>query len=496
MHRAGVRYFRAGESALTSAAGPGVPAHNEDGVIGWGTSWRMQGHLLMAERTGDPRHAERLADLADRVLAVRDDERGVSDHRGRSRPVWSSAGKFTAASAVVPDTDGHPALEVTVCPPHSRDVQLTVEPEEGGRFRLTAKGPRRQTFTVPQLCLDPADARRADHVLYQAYAQRSAVTARLLPPPDEAGGGSGAGAGGREAARGPVRSVRAGVYRVQPARVALAAQTGMITYPIAGLLRLSRERPDAVPRTVRARLDGYLDAIVRALAAHDEQWQETEDGRGCYRWLPDEPVSFAGAELPTNEFLAVGRTLVQLAVVTGEEAHIERAAAMARALHGDLTVTDGAAAWPYWPSFGRVYQGWEPTGTPATDGSLLRPSYAPVAVPEDVTHALIDVDFLRLYHETPGLPPVFGRAELRSVAAAFLRHATHRENGAWRLRHDVGGAGRTGTAREQAHVAGWLPLRRWLPGLARRVRAIQPVSPPPPMMGVDTYCGALLARWG
>jgi hypothetical protein len=484
------------EDALVPPSGPGVPEDNRTGVIGWGISWRMQGCLLMAERTRNPAYAERLAELIDGVLAARDEERGVTDHRGHSGPVWSTAGKFTAATATVRDEQDRAALEVTVCPPRALHARVTVRPEESGRFSLTVHGPGRQAVTVPGLSLDPADPRRADRVLYEAYEQSSGITGRLVPPGPSGQGGSGSGA----AAWAPDRRAQAREYGVRPAMVALAAQTGMITYPLAGLIRLARDErtAGAVPPSVRARLEGYLDAVLRAVRAHDHQWQPVSGERGCYRWLLDEPVSFAGAELPTNEFLAMGRTLTHLAVLTGEDTFAERAAAMARALRDDLARTDGVAVWPYWPGFGRVHSGWTATGSPDGDGSLYRPSYAPVTVPEDVTHALIDLDFLHLYHRTPGLPPVFTERDLHAVAAAFTRHVVDPgERGRRpRMRHDVGGAGRPGTGREQAHVAAWLPLRAWSPAIPPLVAAIHPAPPPSPPMGVDTYCAALLARWG
>ncbi|GHD40797.1 hypothetical protein [Streptomyces galbus] len=476
--RAGTRAFHETERGLEGVNGPDVPPHNETGVIGWGTSWRMQGYLLMARHTGRPGYAERLAELIDQVLRARDDVRGVRDFRGRSLPVWSSAHKFTAASAVLCDTDGRPALHLTVCPPHARTAKVTVAADGDRHFRVTVTGPGRADVEVTGLSLDPLDERRADRVLYAAYEQRTAVTARLVPADRPASG---------------PRRPRPGVFALRPAMVPLAAQTGMITYPMAGLARLARERPGAVPTSVRRRVDGYLDAVDRALRVHDEQWGTTDDGRGFYRWLPDEPVSFAGAELPTNEFLAMGRTAVQLAVVTGEDRWRERAAATARALRGDLTVTDGAASWPYWPGFGRVYRGWQATGDPKTDGSDVRPSYRPVTVPEDVTHALIDLDFLCLYHDAPGLPEVFTRADMRAVANTFTRHAVQRGGRGPRLRHDVGGRGRRGTDREQVYVTAWLPLRRWSREVPRLVRAVRPPAPPAPLMGVDSYCAALLA---
>ncbi|MFI1503795.1 hypothetical protein [Streptomyces sp. NPDC020597] len=479
LHRVGIRSFGETERNLVGVNGPHVLPHNETGVIGWGTSWRMQGYLLMARRTGRPDYAERLAELIDQVLLARDDLRGVHDFRGRSLPVWSTAHKFTAASVVLNDTEGRPALEITVCPPHARTAKVAVHPDGDRHFRISVTGPQRTDVEVAGLSLDPLDERRADRVLYAAYEQRTAVTARLLPPEPPAGG---------------PRRPRPGAYAVRPAMVSLAAQTGMITYPMAGLARLARERPDAVPASVRARLDGYLEAVDRAMRVHDEQWGATDDGRGFYRWLPDEPVSFAGAELPTNEFLAMGRTAVQLAVVTGEARWRDRAAAMARALHGDLAAVDGAAVWPYWPGFGRVHRGWEATGSPGADGSDVRPSYRAVTVPEDVTHALIDIDFLCLYRDAPGLPEVFTHADMRAVANTFTRNVVERRGRGRvpRMRHDVGGSGRRGTDREQAHVAAWLPLRRWSREVPRLVRAIRPATPPPPLMGVDAYCAALL----
>ncbi|WP_369200790.1 hypothetical protein [Streptomyces sp. PU-14G] len=507
-HRVGARSFHQVEDTLTrNSTTGGVPGDNEAGVIGWGTSWRMQGYLLMAERTGNPAYATRLAELIDHVLAARDEVRGIADHTGVSAPVWSTATKFTAATASVPDEAGEIALEVTVCPPRALDARVTVRPEGGeGRFTLTVAGQGRQPFTVEGLSLDPADERRADRVLYEAYEQRSAVTGRLVAAGERSEGRLRAGL--RPGAE-PPRRVQPGTYPVCPARVALAAQTGMITYPIAGLVRLARQDPShkAVPPSVRARLDGYLDAVLRAVQAHDHQWQSASGRRGCYRWLPEEPVSFAGAELPTNEFLAMGRTFVHLAALTGEEEHAERAAAMAHALRADLVRQGGrqeeAATWPYWPAFGRVHCGWSATGSPETDGSAYRPAYAPVTAPEDVTHALIDLDFLHLYHSQPAglLPPVFDDRDLVSVAATFTRHVVEREGGTDgrpgrpRMRHDVSGTGRPGTDREQAHVAAWLPLRAWSDEVADLVHAIHPPTPPPPAMGVDTYCAALLARW-
>ncbi|MEU0344463.1 hypothetical protein ABZ092_37380 [Streptomyces bobili] len=164
LRRTGIRSFHEIERNLVGVNGPDALPHNETGVIGWGTSWRMQGYLLMAERTGRPAYCERLAELIDQVLQARDDVRGVSDFRGRSLPVWSSAHKFTAASAVLCDTDGRPALEVTVCPPHARTAKVTVAADGERQCSVTDRGGR-----APRLRHDVGGKGRRGTDREQAY---------------------------------------------------------------------------------------------------------------------------------------------------------------------------------------------------------------------------------------------------------------------------------------------------------------------------------------
>ncbi|MFI7426250.1 hypothetical protein ACIBPB_04640 [Micromonospora sp. NPDC049836] len=478
------RLFEAVEEALPALGPDGGGAPNNDaGALGWGFSWRMQAFLLMAEATGDPAYLHRLVEMVDAVLAVRDDRRGVRDHRELSLPVWSSAGKYTVCGATVPDEDGVPALRVHLCPPHALRATVRVVPGPDGTFTLTiVRAGDHLPIVLPELSLDPGDPRRADRVAYDRHTREDAVTVELLPGP-------------AQVADRP-RRLRAGTHRLQPARVALAAQTGMIVYPLAGLARLARERPDLVPAAVAAKTEDYLAATHEALAAHDHQWRVTDAGEGHYVWLPDEPVGFAGAELPTNEFLAVGRTLIQLAAVTGDRTYAERATAMARALRGQLTERAGGFVWPYWPSFGRVYRGWTRTGDRDRDGSHFRPLFPALPVAEDSTHALLDVDFAVLYASTPGLPEVFSAADMRTLARTFTRHVYLRRLGRRpTVRRYIGGADRPGTAHHEAQVAAWLPLHQWDPRVARRVAAVHRRRRSGAVQSVDAYCAALLARW-
>lgn len=471
---------------VTGQAGTLPP--NDHGTIAWGTAWVLRSYVLMFEATGNPLHLRRLARAVEHVRDQRDDVRGVRDHRGASDPVWSSTGSFTIATAAVPGPDGATVLEVHVCPPGA--LGTTVEVAAGSvahTFTLTVANGSGGRDVLPDLSLDRSHPRWAPAVAYAAYPGTTRTT--LTVP---------------EAVAGAVAVVPApGRYSCHPARVALAAQTGMITHPVAALVRLARANADLVGPEVLRRVDAHLEDVVAALSVHDAQWR-TRDGMGWYAWPREQPVSFAGVALPTNEFVAMGRAHLELAQVTRDGPHAERATAIAACLRGQMRPSGRSLVWSYWPDFGDVYTGWSKTGSPETDVSLFRPEFAPQPKLEDVTHALLDVEFAAAYASTPDLPQVFTERDLRRLAATYRhRVARHRRSPLWpgvasSIGRDLSRRGRLAEPAQQRHAAGWLALVPWQPHLREAVLPVmrRHLRDDGPERGVDAYCAALVARWG
>jgi len=61
---------------------------NESATLAWGESYVMMSLAAMFRATGDPEYLRRLAWHGDGVLAMRDDQRGVTDYRGVSGACW------------------------------------------------------------------------------------------------------------------------------------------------------------------------------------------------------------------------------------------------------------------------------------------------------------------------------------------------------------------------------------------------------------------------
>ena len=177
--------------------------------------------------------------------------------------------------------------------------------------------------------------------------------------------------------------------------VIFAVHTGMITYPIASFVRLIQTSP-ALFRRARYRLKAleYLAACRAAVAVHDWEYRETPTGEGYLIWPKGQPLAYDGCEQPINQSLALGQTLIELALITRNRAYRRKVAALAKMFAGQLSVDAGNAyRWHYWPTNGLIYNGFNKTGSPATDVSVFTPSVAGVHQYEDISHGAIDAEF-------------------------------------------------------------------------------------------------------
>jgi hypothetical protein len=465
----------------------GARPTNDWGALAWGTAWVMRGLLVMHEATGDPAYLHRLGVVVDWVLDQRDDVRGVLDQAGRRAPAWSSAGIYSVHTGTVPDGDGRTALLVHVGPPAARGW-VDVEPgASADRFRVrvtTPDGPQRQ---LDDLSLDRHSPRFAPRVAYAAYTHRQdpvlevpapGAVERSLPSP--------------------------GRYPLVPARVVLAAQTGMIAAPIAGLVRVVRADPVLAGGRLGEQAERWEGAAEAALAVHDDEWRDDGEGRSCYVLPADQPLPFAGVELPTNEFLAMGLAHLELAAISPDPVHRDRAEAMARTFRQQLRPVADHVVWSYWPDFGAVYRGWSKSDDPTAAPSPLRPMFPATTRAEDITHALIDVEFAFRYRTATWVPPVFTDPDMNRLARTYVEavaipaqpwrpwRRAAREPG---LRRLVAGSGASCTDAQLPFASAWLALARWDPRVRPHVLAVQRrTAGATRRSGVDAYCAALLVR--
>jgi hypothetical protein len=445
---------------------------NEHGGLAWGQSYVLAGFIRMYEAYRDTHYLDRLIAHIDLVLGNRDSERGVADYRGESLPAWRAMHPYTVGLVALKDASGKPVLEVRSSLSYADQTTATVlAGSTADRFTLEVRSSRTGAVaTFADLTMDPGSPDHAVSRILAAYPSPNQVTARDLDPSGSTPPAQGAN---------PLVS--------QP--VLFAVHTGMITYPIASFARIVLSTPKlrANPRYL-AKAKEYLRAAKAAVAVHDREWRQSDDGDGYLIWVKGTPLGYDGTEMPTNQFLALGLTYAELAAATGDPFYADRARRMARTFARELTIdTDDAYTWAYWPKFGKTYQGFT-----AADGvSEFTPSGRGAKQIEDLSHGAIDVEFAALVRRHRlGFQ---GSAEMGRFARTFSKNmATTDADGVPTTFLRVDGTGGLAAAGQYLQSPRWMAVSRWDPAVFTHSRAIYDARAVEPLQGSYLACVAYL----
>lgn len=424
------------------------------GKLAWGEAYVLQAYALMYEAHGDTHYLDKMVDHLDRVLANRDSERGVSDHAGHSHPAWRADDPYTVGYATLTDADGAPVFEIRSALAYADSCTVSVTPGSApGLFSLDIENAQYDRVTSHRdLSADPESPDYAVTRLTEGFhaeaPARVLVTVRDLR---ESGQQTGA--------------PQPDTLTLESRPYVFEVHTGQIVLPMVQFARIVFADPDlANDDTYLDRAETYLDAAEAAVAVHDPEWRENELGEGWYVTGEDAPVWHAGMDNPLNHFLSLGRAILQLALATGKQEYVDRAAAMELTLRNSLEVGDnGAFTWPYWWPKGDAYAGWD-IDEPR---SSYRPWYPANTVAEDTSHGQIEVNFaLEAYRAFPrlrvGHRPRFGAHDLTRLAATFTRNvAATDDDGRATVRRFVDGSGDTGLEAYERQAAAWAGLTPW-----------------------------------
>lgn len=457
----------------------GQPHHsNEAGALAWGQSYVLDGFMKMYLTYGDTYYLDRLIHNVDIMLTTRDSERGVTDYRGLSLPAWRAGNHYTVGIAALPDAQGRPTLEIRTARAYANTAMATVSHNADGTFTLvTHNAQYNYTDTYAGLTMDPASPNFAERRVYDAYP-----SSRLLGTARDLGAGS---------------LPAPGTYDLVPQPVIFAVHTGMITYPIASFIRVVRKTPALRNNpTYAAKAAEYLPVVRDAIAVHDEEWQES-GGEGYYQWTKGTPLPYDGIVQPVNQSTALGRTLLELARATGAEPYVSRATKMARMFHNQLIEhADRTFIWHYWPTFAKIWEGYDQTGSPETDLSIYTPRYRSgsggARQIEDTSHGAISVDFAALAYES-GI--VFRYDDLVRLARTFTQNlATYDADGIATVFTRVDGTS-VAPSGQYLQAPRWMAVNPWDTDLHAHCRAIYDARAPEPGFGSGLLAVASL-NWG
>ncbi len=427
---------------------PGDPWEKfpDGSTLAWGESHVMHALVDLYEATGDSKYLEEVVRRGDRLLAHRDDRRGVTDGSGQSRPGWSMASKYVVAEGRVLDAAGKVVLTLrSTLGSHNNLTQIEVVPAGGdaaGRFTLrlgNRQFRRDEEFT--DLSLDPADRRFVTKVLANPEPTHSAKAGKFTDFSSLVLVASVDAKSSRPVAQ---------KLTLKPIPLAYMGYLGVIYHPMLRLAEIVKANPrlaefgPAAERFVRAAEESYTDASRRL-------WREGPNaGEGFYLCCEKgESFPYDNVGEPFNY---LGRhTAAQLALhrLTGKAEYRDRAEKMARLFKHRLTL-DAARdlyTWNYW------YEPVTTTGwTPANSPSLNIPNLRPAPTVEDTSHGVLDI---ALVTTAGAAGVVFDERDLQRFARTLLMNVLNPERTGIRRRVD-------GSAGDYADylpaLSGWLEL--------------------------------------
>jgi hypothetical protein len=447
-------------------AQPDVPNENR-GSLAWGQSYILRSYLAMYDAFGDKRYLDLLCRNVDAILGIRDSVRGVADWRGESLPVWRGGFPYTGGEVDVADANGAPVLRLRTAQSYADGVTADIAHESGDRFTVTitdTRIDRSDTFT--NLTMDATSPDFAVKRIYDAsptVTRATAVDLRTDAAP---------------------ALPRPGSYAMTSHFVTFSVHTGMIVAPIAEFCRLVRENPALKPR-YGAKSARYLRAVRDAVACHDHEWRQNNQGEGWYIWEKGTPLAFDGCEMPHNQFLALATAQAHLATLVDDGPYRERAVRMLTAFRNDLEVHGNSYVWKYWWTKGRVYNGY----SQSDDVSEWTPAFNGARQVEDGSHAAISVEALLAGYRT-GL--VFDETDVRRAAATYTDNLMHYDDaGQAHVWYRVDGTANLGLQDLQAPR--WVNLAQWDERIFTHAREIFNREQPEPIFGSYLLSTAFLA---
>jgi hypothetical protein len=457
---------------LFQQGGPGQPdqpndntnADGRSGMLAWSQSYVLLGLVRMYETWKDTYYLDRLIENIDKVLSVRDSERGVTDYRGKSLPAWRADHPYTLGVTTLADSNGRPSLEIRQALPYAEDTTATVlagsRPDSFTIRLVNTQYNRTVTFT--DVTLDPASPDYAVRRFYDAHPGPMQLTARDVRSKPAAAG-----------------NLATGSFPMTTLPVIFAVHTGMITYPIASFVRIVLHSPVLVSRArYRAKALEYLAACRAAVAVHDWEYRLNQRGEGNLIWPKGQPLTWDGCEQPINQSVALGMTLVELAIATGDRSYRRKVSAMAKMFARQVGVDNGGAyTWHYWMQGGLVYDGYPKTGSPKTDVSFFNPSGPGASQFEDISHGAIDVEFAaRAFRAKLG----FTGHDMTRIAQTFTQNVAMTDaNGLPSIHTTVAGTGNGGAS--VAHQAPrWMQVSPWNRGVFKHSLALYDRYQPTP----------------
>lgn len=329
---------------------------------GWMSGDGILAFLLMHEATGQERYLREFTHHADRLLKLRDVDRGLQNHRGERLPAWRSEDAYLLAQAILKSSLRESALSFLTPAIFRWSEQsaggvlgrllLKVKHIDQTRFSMVltvnAGAPQEKIHTWENLTMDrnASGGEQGDFAPERFEADETLDWRRQINLFDLQAPGT------------PEERIPAeGEFPLTEGRYTRITNKGTLNFQLAYFARMVlqsdflRENPHFRERAAR-----YVEATQQAVAVHDDQWRDNGSGEGWFIARKFVPQWSAGVDLPINQYNVLGLTMIERARLTRDRHYRDRVTKLARAFKKDMehVAEDDAYLWFYSLKRGKV----------------------------------------------------------------------------------------------------------------------------------------------
>jgi hypothetical protein len=419
-------------------------ARKDGSAIAWNEAYVLDALVDLYDATADVKYLRELVSRCDRVISHRDDRRGFKDYTGRANKRWSIDSKYTVATATLVDEKGNDVIKLESTTSANNHVTNVSVMRSADRFILKITNSAwRRVETFSDLSVDPNDARFFETIINDPTP---------LPKPP-------AGSGGEHSLLVRATLIKEGAkiappkeqqLKLQPMWDSHAGYVGIVYYP---MLKLAlRVKADPKLAEFKPAADRFIAAAEESFADVLDHWREgPKDGEGYYlNSMPGGATPYDGVCMPFNYQAKMACSELALFQLTNKPIYKDHATRIATLFKNRIETKQSPAGelyvWKYW--FEPMTVGWDPSATI----SKHYPTMKPYLVPEDSSHATLDIAMVLAMHDAK---MIFDDADLKRCANTFLVNVAREDRSGLNAYVD----GKTGNDQfESAAVFGWVPL--------------------------------------
>lgn len=285
----------------------GLEPYGERGTISWPISSYLESEVLMYKATKDPIYLNRVIDVMDKILNLRDSVAGRVNKYGESPPIWCAGSRYGWGKSILENKNGEEVVEVIAYGTWEVDTGVVGElrKRNDSTYITVLKGSTKDTFKL-RIKNEIVDFDRTyDELTLKKEGiilDDNSVCITVLKSSDEL----------------PVFQEEKHIGNILTPN---PLHTGLLLTPIIQLTETIKA--ENLNEYYQKKASKYLEAVIEAVEYHEADWVDLDIQSGYYSGLARADTKNK-RPLPWNQMFELGRTLSGLYNVTEKEEYKEK----------------------------------------------------------------------------------------------------------------------------------------------------------------------------